>query len=65
MIVWATEIKIRAERRTGELLRELAKSGQRRGRGQMSPGDDISKLKDFGISRDQSADWQHLAEIPL
>jgi hypothetical protein len=31
MIAWATEIKIRAERRTGELLRETAKQSGARG----------------------------------
>jgi hypothetical protein len=29
MVIWATEIKLRAERRTGELLGETAKAGQR------------------------------------
>lgn len=69
MIAWATEIKIRAERRTGELLREMARGEQRRGRGgdqksTSSRADVGPKLKDLSITRDQSSDWQKLAAIP-
>lgn len=68
MVIWATEIKLRAERRTGELLRETEKSGQRQAHGRpakTTPRDVVlPKLKDLGISQDQSTDWQKLAAIP-
>lgn len=70
MITWATEIKLRAERRTGELLIETEKHpGGGPGRGkknQSPPATSFSppKLKDLGISKDQSADWQKVAAIP-
>jgi hypothetical protein len=71
MIGWATEIKVRAERRTGELLRETAKHPgfPGPGRGKKTPsscGEGVlpPKLKELGISHDQSSDWQQLAEIP-
>ena len=66
------EIRIRAERKAGELLRETAKNNQRAkpgsrgpsvGRG-ARPSVDQPTLKDHGISKDQSSDWQKLAEIP-
>jgi hypothetical protein len=65
MILWATEIKLRAERRTGELLRETAKSGARHARGKTSSRTEVLPiLKKMGISEDQSSDWQKLAAIP-
>jgi hypothetical protein len=74
MIIWASEIKIRAERRMGELLRETAAAGQRQvkggtgtGRPSKTRGSQVSSLpslKDMGISRDQSKDAQALAKIP-
>jgi protein gp37 len=70
LIQWATEIKIRAERRTGELLKETAATGQRQT--QARGGSTVSTrldtvpptLKDLGITRDQSSDWQKLAALP-
>jgi hypothetical protein len=41
-IAWATEIKLRAERRTGQLLREMERAGQRRPR----HGGGVSSLSD-------------------
>lgn len=69
LIRWATEIKIRAERRAGEMLRELAEVGQRKavGRpGKTSHGVTISPptLHGLGVTRQQSSDWQQLAAIP-
>lgn len=70
MIAWATEIKLRAERRTGELLRETSETDRRQGKGRpektSSNGDIFTpkRLRDLGITRDQSSDWQKLAAIP-
>jgi protein gp37 len=70
LIQWATEIKIRAERRTGQLLKETAATGQRqtqaRGGSTVSPRRDTvpPTLKDLGITRNQSSDWQKLAALP-
>jgi len=60
-------IRIRAERRAGELLKETQKNGQRHGRGQKSkvgrPDFTPTRLSDIGISKDQSSQWQKLAGI--
>jgi len=68
----AARIRIRAERKTGELIAEGQRSGQmqtagdnagaHRGKQRSSCG--TTTLRDFGISRDQSSRWQRLAEIP-
>lgn len=65
----AIEIRMRAERRSGELLKEMKDNGERKGRGgteaQMSRSTTIApKLSDLGITRDQSSQWQRLAEVP-
>lgn len=56
----AAEVKLRAERKAGSLLRSLKLRG----------GDRKSKkhraslnLQDLGISRDQSKRWQHIASV--
>src|ERR1700686_3284399 len=59
---------VRAERRTGELLKEAAKAGARTpGKGgdkKSSSTRRLDKLADYGISKNQSSDWQRLADIP-
>ena len=64
----ATEIRLRAERRAGELLAEMAKNkgalpGKtgRKGRPVLDP---TPKLSDLGIKKDQSSRWQKLAGLP-
>jgi hypothetical protein len=72
----AAQIRIRAERRAGELLQEMKKRGERdpgNGGDRKSPStattviqsNKPSTLQDIGITRDQSSQWQKLAEIPL
>ena len=64
----AAKIRMRAERRCGELLKESKKNGARQkpGDNRKTSTDATSKttLADIGISRQQSSDWQKLAEIP-
>lgn len=54
----AAEVKLRAERRAGELLADVVKMG--------SPiqVSDMTTLDDLGVTRDQSSQWQLLAQIP-
>jgi hypothetical protein len=64
LIEWATEIKVRAERRAGEMLRETERNlgGRPPKTGDtMSP---VSKLRDIGVSKKQSERWQKLAAVP-
>lgn len=64
LILWATEIKVRAERRAGEMLTqaqgrgELAKAG-----GDMKKESPPPTLSDIGITKDQSSRWQQLASM--
>jgi len=61
----ACEIRLRAERRVGQLLqeREKAKGGRPTGNpSQAATG--FEPLADMGISRTQSSRWQKLASIP-
>jgi hypothetical protein len=65
----ACEIRLRAERKAGQLLIEMEEKGEREGRGgdRRSNSHDVSlksKLEDLGISDKQSSDWQKLAAIP-
>jgi hypothetical protein len=59
----ATEIRLRAERRAGELLREMADRGERAVRKNMKSQPATSTLFDLGVSKTQSSRWQKLAEI--
>ena len=66
LIQYATEIKVRAERRCGELLRATADAGQRATRGLNVERYDIEKptLSDMGLTRDESSRYQQLAAMP-
>lgn len=62
---YAAEIKLRAERRAGELLREI---GLEVGRPEKSSPDSSIKnkptLSDMGITGIQSSNWQRMAALP-
>lgn len=60
----ACEIRLRAERKAGQLLREreMAKGG--RPTETPNKASEVSTLREFGISHKQSSDWQRLAEVP-
>jgi N6-adenosine-specific RNA methylase IME4 len=58
MLNWVSEIKLRAERRAGEMLAEMPKHN----------GDpslhDVSRLSDFGVSHADSHRWRKVAAVP-
>lgn len=67
----ATEIRIRAERRCGELLKTMEKSGERHSgrneqnlRGSQAATPVSPTLADLGINKTQSSRWQKLADVP-
>lgn len=67
LIQYATEIKVRAERRCGELLRSTEKNKGARGigtsaveRSDRTP----PTLSDMGLTRDESSRYQQLASMP-
>jgi len=63
----ATDIRMRAEIRGGELLKEMAKRGERQKAGGSPRGVNSNGsllLKDLGISKMQSSRWQKLASLP-
>jgi len=62
LIERAVDIRIRAEVRAGELLIDMAKSGERpKGRKKESH---VATLSDLGINKTQSSRWQRLAKMP-
>ena len=59
------EIKLRAERRVGEMLDEMEKNPGGRPKENLSHDcTGLSKLSDLGITRNQSSNWQRIASIP-
>lgn len=70
MIQWVTEIKVRAERRAGQMLAEMpkAKGTQLNGKNigghiVVPPKNDAKTLSDLGITKNESSRWQKLASI--
>lgn len=72
LIEWATEIRVRAERRAGEMLAAQKAAGLMntgaKGVGPIAVDRDDRNapptLNDIGVSKDQSSRWQKLAAIP-
>jgi len=64
LIERATEIKVRAERRAGQMLAAAKESGDRRGKGnpQLSNAGTFG-LADIGITKNESSRWQKLAAV--
>jgi hypothetical protein len=66
LIDQATEIKLRAERRAGELLREAERAkprGSNQHKDRSRAATDPPTLADLGVSKSQSSQWQKLAAI--
>lgn len=69
LIQMATEIKVRAERKAGEMLRQSAETGERAVAGvnqhARSSTDTTTSptLAEIGITKDQSSRWQSLASM--
>lgn len=68
LIQWATEIKVRAERKAGELLAAMPKAHGVRFNGRAEDGtfrqshdDSAQTLADVGVTPVQSSRWQSLA----
>jgi hypothetical protein len=66
----AVQIRLRAERKAGQLLKEMEKAKASRGNqytGKVDRSDDTTgpkTLRELGISKDQSSQWQKLAAVP-
>lgn len=75
MILWATEIKVRAERKAGEMLTHMAKTGERAVQGDGPKFDPANSsiaelvterpktLDELGVSKRESHRWQSLASM--
>lgn len=61
----AAEIKIRAERKIGEMLAQMPKNeGNRYGGCIVQPPDEAPTLSELGIEKTQSYRWQQIASLP-
>lgn len=70
LVQFATEIKVRAERRAGEMLTQMEKSTGSRFDGRSPEGEvrrshdaTATKLEDIGVTKVQSSRWQQLASM--
>lgn len=59
-----SEVKVRAERKCGELLQVTAVSGERKVRGDATLQRERSSLKDLGVTEIQSHRFQQVANVP-
>ncbi len=64
----AVELRVRAERKTGQILQvsDKAKRGPDKGTRQRSQRttSETQDLASLGITKDQSSKWQKLADVP-
>ena len=58
----ACEIRLRSERKAGELLKVITRAKAEHGRPQKAS--DAVTLSELGVSRNQSSQWQKLADVP-
>jgi N6-adenosine-specific RNA methylase IME4 len=58
------EIKLRAERRAGEMLKETNISKNSSNQYMLGRANQPTTLKTIGITKDQSSNWQKIADIP-
>ena len=69
LLKWVTEIKVRAERRAGQMLAEMEKNRGAEGTGSNQHevrSHDVTappKLADLGITKNESSRWQKLAGV--
>jgi hypothetical protein len=65
LVAHAVDLMIRAERRVGEILIAMQKSGkrQRRGSANQHAKSRAATLQDLGVSKSQSSRWQKLAAM--
>ena len=64
--IWAGEIKMRAERRAGQMLKDMDKT--KRGRPKLSgtqtvPLNHTPTLSDLNVTKNQSSQWQKVANV--
>jgi hypothetical protein len=66
LIQHATDLRLRAERRAGQLLAKMKERGERdpggKGKIELRPS---TQLKTLGITKTQSSRWQKLAEMSI
>jgi hypothetical protein len=65
LIGYATEIRLRAERRAGEMLAEMKENGGRQtaGRPEINGSAALPLLGTLGVTKTQSSRWQQLAKL--
>ena len=67
LVQWATEIKVRAERRAGQMLAEMPKQDgghAAKVKARSHDGTEVPKsLADIGITKNESSRWQKLAAV--
>lgn len=64
LVQWATEIKVRAERKAGQILAGMPKAQGELRNSSWSHDATTTKLADLGINKTQSSRWQKLAAVP-